>query len=209
MSLRPIFVGGLLVGCAEPPLPGVPAIDCSPADVTLAEAIAAVDQDADGVLTAEDLMPGEVAAVVRWSGSEGPSGRAVQVGPGEQVWPSPSIDWDPVWTAPVPMRCSPDTSAQVGFFAPDRGTDALSVGTAEVRDTTLSVIAYEMSEDEGTVEVDGTIALTAVSVERFSGHLDGTVSARLFRNLGAVPWDQTYTIEALAFRELRGTVSAP
>ncbi|MEO0603536.1 MAG: hypothetical protein AAF211_19005 [Myxococcota bacterium] len=183
-------------------------VDCDPAPQSRVEALATVDRDGDGQLTAADLASGEAAAVVHWTGREGPGGRAVAVARDGRVGPGRRTDWDPVWWVPVPAACDPEVYVGVAFFAPDRSTDALSVGTADVVSTEFGTLLYEMRENEASVVVEATMALTSVSADRISGHLDGTVSAGLLFLVGEAPWDQTYTVEALAFRDIEATVDA-
>lgn len=201
------FVGLVgVVGACEQPLPEVSRVDCGQDYVAVEDLLVDLDSDEDGVLTAADLAPGESAAIVRWTGRAGPNGLAAATSRGAVVRASTSFDWDPVWGADIPMECAPVAQAGIAFYAPDRSTDALSVGPAEILTTSFAVIVDEMTEDEASVVVDGTVQLTDVSASTVSGHLQGTVSAGLFRRLGEVPWDQTYTVEAFAFRELEGTL---
>jgi hypothetical protein len=94
----------LLVACGGPaPFPVGP-IDCGQAAGSLAAALADVDTDGDGVLTAADLAPGEAAAVVSWTGADGPTGVVAQVAPAA-LSVCTGCDWDPIWSVPVPADC--------------------------------------------------------------------------------------------------------
>lgn len=180
-------------------------VNCHPDDeIDVAAGIAQLDRNGDGALTAEDLEPGEVGAVLSWLGPEGRIGTSVHVtsrSPLVQMGITP--DWETAWGVSAFLEdCKQSVLVGAGFMQEDRYLNSVVTGAHEFTGAGLGITEYEVYSFAGSLS-QGVVHITDAG-PTFSGHLEGSDQVELFSILSEppAPVGQTVRIEAFAFRDL-------
>jgi len=198
-----------LVACSEIPLADRPydtVVDCRkddapPLDATLADAIARTDQDGDGILTEDDLRPGESRFVLRVEGTHTRTGSSVDPGYSthSQVYGNYADTREgDAWSIQGDVACRPRLGVSVSMMAP---VDTASPSRLPLEGINALIAAYNVSGFRSTVQ--GDVVVQFLEDGRFSGHLEGSGVVDLETLIPVrAPTGQSIWIEAMAFRGL-------
>ncbi len=183
-----------------------------------------LDRNGDGMLTPDDLQPGEtaVAAVIEDSLTGERIGHiysisttdSLRFSPGEAIpplrpWMGETED-HPQWFvlhSAEPEACNGPTDPQV-IIQPNEGeTGPLTVGRYENVDPIVITQEYYPGEDH---EVHGAIVITEVTPEAtVSGYLDGFAEGPLHDAFTQEQTHMTVTVQGFAWRDIPGEYVQP
>lgn len=220
MTLRYVFqvhalwiaaAAPLVSGCVRPLRPYEAFVECRPDDAapleSLDEAIAVVDADGDGVLTANDLRPGEAIAILSVrgvhfaSGLLSQSGFSIHAARQSYLVPVPIVDRE-AWVMELRANCLPELILNVGFGSENPPADRVreqAYGHVSVFPDipTLEILGF------GDQIREGTMTISHVGPTRVSGHMSGFVGTALVAAIPEMrPTGQQIIINALAFRDI-------
>jgi len=183
-------------------------VDCLPGgssgEESVEEAVARVDRNGDGTLTAEDLRGGESLVVLRIDGvhirsdSVAPTGYSIHSDMDGVI-----LTGFPDWAVSFDLNCRPMADLAMWFGAP---------GKTEKGEFTrpFELFGYGVpSHEVGTTtdvgfETEGQVVISYIDDETASGHLQGRGKADLWGQLpDDFPTGQSVEVVGFAFRDVR------
>lgn len=213
-TLGVLLLAALSIGCeGYPDLPHQAAdapVRCRPDSIppilTLEEAIDRVDEDGDGMLTADDLRPGEAVVILSVHGIHLGTGTPAQEGFSiHRHWRS-FLSTAPAdteyWVAGVLTDCWPGMFLQIGFGSMEPAGNRVAERTYPRIGMFPDIPWFEIVGSSDRFS-EGTMTVSHVGPTRLSGHLNGIMGTSLMNRIPVGrAHGQQIVVHAFAFRDI-------